>query len=731
MRKYNYSLIRNARSMPLKGKVLLLFKSNDMLDEVSKKIGDFNYQEIVESDRKAVSFTKTMDSEISTIYTDVKRLASGGRSYDVVYVESKREDNEITIINNTSNEVEIYPENKIKVNIMSSCKVIDVLKKANKVNNKIIEVNSKGVSLMLKVNGLWKNYDYDYIKSIFLTSKNLKPKSDFFGIIPLELKKNKKTDDKILFNGEQILFGNNKEANTDIVNWLISDDLSLQMNEIINSNGNFITESKSFLVKNENITKDFINSMISKKDIKGLEYSSIEKLDENIYRINTKYGFIILQDLKKKVKLNSFFNSMSPEFDLSHFASSTMKNISHILKQEVKPNRLSRKDVIKSVLGILIFILLCVLTFRFLFTMDNMADIFKYLFTFDNFKDPWIYFIILSFIFTLLQPMIVAIFIQKFIVKKEVNREVLITYYISGTLRHISSFLTGNYILSMFVWGWYLNRKLNIKASSLVGTVSMAAIVRAIVYSVIGTFFMIMGTLSFYSKYYIPGSGGVIAIFVISWIGFVWELIHKSWLFLIILIPAFQVWGANLILWTKKTFNRIKINDYNKMYNNILLLRKTSPRIDFAKERIRFIRAAILITLPIIVESIETVLYFDVVDSFALRQSGNFSSFSPYYNFIDTSGLRLVVANLKNFPLLRALPGKGMFIDEFGLINLYEQIYSSAHTSQSIWGAYSSHDLAEMTTFITRLFNVYLLMIIRIIIILFVLFKSIFRRRHA
>lgn len=733
MNNLSYKISQNFKATSKKGEDVALFFNESLMKEFlltrSKKNININ---VVKNRREAKSVLNNIGtSKISTLFTDSKYLFSSNHEINSYLIMSKKTNIDFSIIDN---ENFLNKQNISKINfnykVSKEKNITNEIRSNGRRLKKIFYMSGNDIKLALKINGLWKIYDKNELSLFFLLKNNIKPECEEDVVLPEILKTNKNFYNNINYDGHNINFSDTEKFILKLSKWISDDYFYYDICEIINEKGNFLNINNVVKLNEDERFEEFINKTKNNINIKGIEYTSIKQIGDKKFILKTKNGYYVLEKKMQKLYITAFQNSNSSEYDLKKFANATMLNIIYWINNVKKKNTFSKKDIFKVSFGFLLFIILVYSTFSLLFSMGNLSQIFSYLFSKDNLLDPWIYFIIIAFIFSFMKPMIVAVFIQKIIVKGKLNKERLVTYYIAATFRSVASFLTGNYILSVFVWGWYLNRKLEIKTTSIVGAIGFASVFRAIVFFFIGTIFMIAGTSSFFIKYNNFINKKIIWLFLISWIGFVWELFHKTWIFLLLLIPSLQVFVGNTILRLKSFWKTTSNKDYNNMYQNILLMRKTSPNISWQKHRVRFIRAIILVSLPIIIESIETVLYFDLVDSFALRSSDNFNLFKPYYNFIDMSGLRLVASNIHNFPLFRLLPGRGMFISEFGLNSLYEIVYSNAHGDQAgIWGIYTSSDLAQMTTFLTRLFNVYIPMLIRMIIVIVVLLSSILRRK--
>ncbi len=725
MVSYHYDVKQNSHAIPILGKTIAIFKNKELLNEIKKDFPEINNIHIVDSAREAKQIIEDYGiKNISMLYTDIKKTfktQNYNNSYLFYQIEKEVSP---TIVIDTKKDLDNKLSNSSLTNIdlIYDLSLTQVIKQKGKKVNKIIEILPNGIQIALKINGLWKIFIDNEINTFFLNKTKQKPViENEFSPNPFENKYKK--NENIFYNGYEFSYAKEAEYFKDIITWLISDNLYLDICDYINEKGNFINISKTFKVEKNINFDNFVEHLLNKDEIKGIEYRGITKISDDKYKISTKNGYIYMSKIDKEITITTFANSKSSEFDLKKYTNGLFINIENQIKQIHNTNSISKKNIFKIVAGLILFVILFYATFSLLFSIDNLTLVFSSLFSKDTLTDPWIYLIWLSFVFTFFQPLLVGVFMQKVIIRQKFDWKSLKAYYVSGLLRSVASFLTGNHIIALMVWGWYLNKKLEIKVATLVGAIGVASVVRSLIYLIIGSIFMVIGTASFFLKYYSPGQVDIIVLFTISWVGFAWESLHKVWVFLLVLSPVAQVLTANMFLSIKSLTRKLTLRDYNNTYQNVLLLRKSSPKLSWKREKARMIRSIILVCLPIFIESIETILYFDLIDSFILREVGNYDLFTPYYNFIDTSGLRLVAANVNNFPLLRALPGRGMFVSEYGLNSLYSVIYSNAHKGINVWGSYTSNDMAQMTTFLTRFFNVYLMMLIKIILSMIILLK--------
>ena len=217
----------------------------------------------------------------------------------------------------------------------------------------------------------------------------------------------------------------------------------------------------------------------------------------------------------------------------------------------------------------------------------------------------------------------------------------------------------------------------------LISYIGSLTIYKGILYSLIGGL-LIIGTSTYFLKYDPVIQGNVIAILKISWTGFAWEVIHNFGIFFMFTSATFYLFITNIyykFIATKK-FNK---NTVDKIYQNNILIRRNKINRKWLEDKNKLKIVTFLICFPIVIEGIETVLYFNMIDQISLIRNGNPEEFKIYFDFISISGLRLMAANIHNFPLINILPGKGMGFSEFGLTTLYETIFIFKHDGVNVW----------------------------------------------
>lgn len=593
----------------------------------------------------------------------------------------------------------------------------DLIKEKWRKFEKIIKIDGKTIEIAYKSEKYWIKRNFDFIKIYW----NLKIK----GKKTLIYKNNKWSKDQY----EEI----NDEDFLKIVNWLISDDFVYDINKLLEEYGYIEFQEQSINLVNNNLWDSFSNKVNNNENINGIKYNEFLIKEKSII-LKNEIGLYEIKKENEEIIISSWMKSNKLESDIINFNDSLIFNIKSFINNDVQIRKLNTKTIINSIFGFAILIILIASTFSFIFNMENINFIAGSLVYKKTWQSVWIYLILASFSFSFFMPFFISFIVEKIILKKErFSFSRVSKYFIAGALRNSATFLTGNFFLATFVWGWYLNRKLDIKVATLFKTIGIVTIMRAFVLSIFGTLIMIMGGASYIYMFYNDPLQETLYLFLVAWIGFIWQLIHNAWIYFLIASTFIR----RLIL-----NGQFRLSNYRKDYsdraiNNVYYKNERfgNAKVNiFGKEnRTQLYRMSLVVLLPMIIEGIESIYYFNYVDLLAANASGNIGEYSVYWNFFSISGIRYMGNMIHHFPLINILPGRGMFFSEIGLNSFYELIYSQHHHGKDLSGiyGYSSNDLAQMTSFITRFFNVYLnttlVLLISIIVIFFEIFK---RRKH-
>lgn len=609
-------------------------------------------------------------------------------------------------------------------------KFYELVKNGWKKLNKIIEINENNkLNLALKVNKLWVIKEDIEIEHLF----SIKSK---YSIFMESFNKNNNS-----FKVNNSLSINNSEVNyTDAyfdegffkkkIDWLMSEFIYVDIQQINNDYGFTFFEKRKFKLSKENKYEDFVNQIQNKKHKQGIEYNNSEAIESGIKFNNANKSCFEIKRDGDSIDVDGYVSFDKNENEVSKYIESTHHNLKSHINNDVVVNRLKPSQIINSIIGFLILILLITFTFQFIFDTNNIEVFFESLLSWNAWNSPWLYLIIASFTFSFFTPFFIAFIVEKLVLKKKkMSWKRVSHYFLAGALRNTATFLTGNFFVAMFVWGWYLNKSLNVRVAALAGAVSAASIFKLLALFAIGMVFMTSGTISYFLTYNNNPSDKVIWVFVISWIGFFYELLHNAWIYFLIISPYVIrtiTYSTLRFKNRKKKYNKFIVN--NAYYHNLSFM-NTRISLNWSANKERIVRMMLVVGLPIIVEGIETIYYFNYVEHFIAAEAGFPETYEPYFNFVSLSGLRFVSSQIHHFPIINILPGRGMLFSEFGLNSLYEAVYTHKHGMSEIWNGYTSSDLSQITTFMTRFFNVYLNNSIIILVTIIVVTKELLIRR--
>lgn len=614
--------------------------------------------------------------------------------------------------------------------------IYSLIKKNWRKAEKIVKIENEKISVAIKVNGIWTVKDNFEIEQLFLLKKGLSIQSEVQEI---------KTNDLPLNTFSNIENNNikytdsyfNSEDYYEKLNWILSENLYPDILNLHNVKGCPFYKEHLFTLKTPELFNLFISKIENGQWLNGIEYTSYEKLSDDRYKFITKYGNVFLKrDGDFVVIVANMLSTLDNEAAINKFSNAILINFENHINNNVHAPRLGAKQLIQALGGFLVLVFLFVSTFVLIFDQSNILFIVDSFFSVGTWKTPWMYLIITSFMFSFFMPFFIAYFVEIFVLrKKKMEWKRASFYFLAGAIRNTATFLTGNYFLAMFLWGWYINRKLDIRVATLVGTISTMSVIKGVLLAFIGTIMMMFGTYSYFGVYSSSFDWTIIWVFIISWLGFAWELIHNFWVYLLILSPL----TIRFILNTTLRFKHIK-KDLNKdiiqgvYYQNELF---NNSRIDLSwkNNSETIVRMSLIVFIPILIEGIESVYYFNYVDYMALYSCGLESMFHMYYDIFSIMSLRFVANQIHHFPIINILPGRGMFFSEYGLTTIYAAIFDKHHigelTPDGNWHGFSTRDLSQMTAFTTRFFNVYLNNSLVIIIASVVLTKEIFIRKRS
>lgn len=712
--------------------VLLLWKKEEFKNYIlSSEFNTLNVEELKITKKISLTNFKQMfnDGKYSHIITDDAKIAKIAKSYFNIYYYKKGTDattGEVILYNDESflTNINQYDKNRYHfIKNEENVELVNYLKDNRKSLNKIVKINNNEIEVAIKIDGTWLIKENNDLENYFSIKSNFK-------IDESPLSKNKNNNSLVSYGIDGMIYNEDYASNqyqSKKINWIISDSFVANVENIKRERGVLVRDSRVIKLNEKNNFEKFISLAKEKSEFNGIPYDSFS-VENDVYIFNFPEGKFYIRKNEDSFTLSCSFDSKMKEHDILKYVNGLFINIGNHINNEVSVTRLSKGNIIKSFIGLIILIVLFAMTFTFVFDVENINFLFKSFLNVNTWNSPWMYLILTSFLFSFFMPFFLALFIERVVMKKDkVDWDRAKVYFIAGAMRNASTFLTGNAFIAMFIWGWYLTRKLEIRTTTLIGSIGMVSAIRAIVIFGVGMVFMLSGTIS-YLLYYNPNpSGQTITVICIAWLGFLWNVLYNFWIYILLVSPFIAKMIINSKLWlSKKTLSKNRIN--NAHYDNLSFM-NTKLKLNWRENKVAVVRVISLTMIPIVLEGLETLYYFNYVDHVILWNLGLQDEFKLYYNFLSIPGLRYMANQIHHFPIINILPGRGLFFSEFGMNSLYEAIYTKHHGSYEWVGGYNSGDLAQITAFTTRFFNTYLNTSILLIVAIVAIAKEIFNRK--
>lgn len=617
--------------------------------------------------------------------------------------------------------IEAYDLNSISQNV--SVLISDVkntsfkkLIKEMKVNDtdRILKIkNDYSFELIFKRNSVWTTIKFeDLVSYVFISKKYKVSNNDSF--IPKKIRTGK-TELDITFP----FFPNKKVGDYKLILANILDnDFFPNIKESMPGNTLYVRSSR-FKLDNDDLFTSFVDNIQNKK------LAGIEKIDstfsEGILKINTKYGDINIFKEGDFYIISSFLKCKDSAISNLHsYSRGMMINLKNHLTNNMvetnKPKKIRKRDITTWIISLAVVTLLLFATFNFIFSPHNLNVSMKIIFSGYSWTHPWLYFMITNFIISLFIGPIVGMIIFKATRPKEKLRWNKIGhFFVSGQIRLVTVFLTGNSILATFVWAWYLTSTIKVKTVGLVGMIASSGILRGIILLPIGSLFMIRG--SFFNSTILTELGmkdELAAIVTLSWIGWIWHIIHNLSISLLIVLPPLHIlWNKITLLRYSREGNTEKIIDkMNNFEMNLISLKHSFKNV--FKKRKKMTRITSLILINIVIETFEFTFGLRMVEGYAYNE-GIINSVGNYWNIFAISSVRYMSGFVYHVPIINLIPGQGAGITDLTLKISTEGVIGHAHN----WTEISSNDLSdlsEQTTFLMRFFNFYLRRIIALVL---------------
>lgn len=627
-------------------------------------------------------------------------------------------------------------------NFIDTFKDIEILKILRKKRRKsAIYINELGnVNYVFRKNGSWKYFDKT-IFDLFFAQKN--------GLI--ELTNNFDKNSNLIMNNfveylnkkERYDFFDGQDTSPLVkqILFLAVDDNWKYINSFCEKYG-FLKIKISRYSKKNNYLESLINTINRGQSLPGIQLKKVHEISESqiIFSSNNTLVKIKSEDNQIESILISYSKTEVESFYLNKGMNENIKN--NIFKLKTSQSKVKKRDKIISISGMVIFILLTIFCFTSVLKPENVEESFVLMFDKTSFQQPWIYLLWFNFFVTFFFSFIIMSFISFVVNGKKPNFNFLWSFFIAAQIKSATRFITGEEIIGTILWAWYLNKNTTVRTSTLIGSMATMSLIRIPLVFIIKTPFMIIGQV--YASQIIDNIVVINDIdksqlnlwlfYFLSWGGFIWELSHNSIIPIIILLPfahkLFNLAYSNFLI-IKKENNVIDKLTLKEM--SLLSMKRSTKTLLRARHRIY--RLSITIFLMIVLEALETMYIYKIVENYmfshnVLQQYG-IEHKANYSNFIQLSGIRLMVSNIHNFPIINVIPGNSMGVMEIFMKNVNEIVFISAHNNDISFANGIASDFAEQTAFISRFFNTYLRRLFSLVITIYVVIKIMTRKLKA
>lgn len=596
------------------------------------------------------------------------------------------------------------------------------MRKSN--SNKIISFSEdmSKFEILLKSNSVWTKLSYYNLIIRWMTIKNLSFGKKEWNTPPIFLSGKNKIDFNL--DNDFIDF----EISCEIINFYLQEDSLAKFNK--EENGKLInfTDKFSFKLKDDIYFNNFIHNLKS-KTVKNLKIKDFEIIEDDKLILKINNGIIYIKKSHLDIECTIFLTGHK-NFELFYENKSYQTNLQSLINdikiQVGSPKKLTKKQIFMSLLSFLAVVFLFYITFNFIFTAENSETTFKILSSSFTWTRPFIYLMISNFVISIFLSMIMTMIIQLFSGAK-ISFRSLFNVWLSMQLRQVAMFLTGNYFVATFLWGFYLTKTTKVKAVGFVGMVASIQMLRAVIMIPIGILFMLRGSF-YYSEIYSSSTTYLETVILISlsWIGWVWVIIHNLSLSMLIILPPLHIlWNRIQIQYfDKKITASALVNKLTGFEMQLRSLKASIPKM--FKNHKRTLRIFLMIIVSIMIETFEFSYSLTMTEEYAINVQNveNFSQGS-YYNIFAISGIRYMTSFIHQVPILNIVPGQGLFISDSALKDSTFMIVQSKHSSATETSLLE--DIAEQSTLIIRLFNFYFKKIVALFVVILLVFRIMFK----
>lgn len=600
---------------------------------------------------------------------------------------------------------------------------LKILKKKRAKFGMLVDKNNS-VNIAVEKLGSWRTISKITLDMLVMEELNLKPAepSYFSNKIPFGKKTN------LIKFGEFGINYSNELINEVLLKKIVffnRDDLILLIKKFESKWGNYKFSFKKVKYSNAIGLENFKNSLKNEIVLKGLRKPSEVVIKEEELNFKMDIALISIKIKKDDILIYSIVNSDN-EIDNHYFNKSLLNNMAnHFLNFTTDSRKkIKKKDIFISLTGFIVFIVLSYYTFTHILNPKDIGDSFLIVFSLNTYSYPWIYLLWFNFFISFFLSFIIMYLMSYMVNRRKPSFNNVLNFFIAGQIRAALVILTGQEILAMFIWGFYLVKKNEIRVSTLVGTIAFIQILRGFVTIFIGIPFMIIGQI--YLSNVIGQVGGQTVsswiFYTLSWGGILWFLVDKMIRGGVVYIPPVHYFYNKIYTWIvlfKKNPNVFDDLQHREMGLQNLKTSTSSLMLNWE----RLFRVSATIIIVIFIETFEMMYIFNIVEQ-------SMPNTIIHYNFLQLSGARYMISQINHFPIINIMPGNGIGpIEEF-MSNIFQYIYLFSHNLvNNDSNKIVADSFASQTTFMTRFFNSYFKGILHLAITMYIIAKIICRRK--
>lgn len=583
------------------------------------------------------------------------------------------------------------------------------------------------INLVHKKLGGWSAVDNFTLDLLVMEDLDIKPSTPSY--ISNRIPFGKKSD-LLKFSGNGIKYDESIKLSS-----LIKKLEILENNNFYEVIKDFNLRNGYFKISNKTINKSdalafelFKKNILNKVSINDLEEITNVVNDDSL-SFNIKTSSVVINEEGDTINLEIFTHDTNEEeFHYSHKNLETYIN-NYICNIKESMRVIKKSEIALSIFGFILFIILTAVTFTKILNPQDVSKSFEILFDPKTLHTGWIYMLWINFVFSYLFSFIMVFVIAWEVEGERPSSKTLWTYFVAAQLSATARFITGEEIIATVLWGWYIVSRSEVRTSKLVAAVASTSLLSSIFVFAFGVIFMSIGqsyaiNVLDYVEPLNNGSANMILFYILSWGGLIWLVFDRIMRFaLVYMPPVHYVYNK---IYTRVALIKKDNDVFNSMVNREMSLKslKGSTKKIFESNS-RIFRISMIILITTILEAFELMCTFNIVENFNDSQI-------RHYNFVQLSGARFMITQIKHFPGINILPGSGMGVNEYFMSQSYQAMYIFSHRSIDSINEINVSDaesFAVQTTFIIRFFNVYLMRILSLIVTITVISKTILKRR--